>query len=133
MQSPTTPLCRGDTYLDDGGVRVDAVRHLWVVCSDGNAAEVVVVSVTTYRSDRQDTTCPIDIGDHPFIKRTSVAYYHGAEVRSRVKIQQLLDDGSYRGRETIDPIALDRIVAGFGRSPHAPPECVELLEQQGLL
>ncbi|MCE9636022.1 MAG: hypothetical protein K8T90_09970 [Planctomycetes bacterium] len=124
-------LCRGDTYLDDGSACPTGDRHLWVVCSDCKGSSVVVVSITTFRNERQDKTCHVDVGDHPFVTHTSIVLYHAAEVRSATELARSQASRTIRVRERMPPHVLDSIVRGFVDSPHSPPECVAILEDQG--
>ena len=117
-------LRRGATF-HDAGTR-DGRLHLWVVCSDCGAAlrEVVVVSITTvYDDQRQDTTCVLDVGDHDFIRHTSIVFYALAEVRALATLESAIADGRLKRGAPFREDVLDRIVRGFAASRETPPEC----------
>lgn len=134
MSAPESRLQRGDTIHAAG--TQDSRLHIWVVCSDcdASARDVVVVSITTMHDDqRQDTTCVLDVGDHEFIRHTSVVFYALAEVRSLAALNGALAARKMKKGAPMRPDVLDVIVRGFAASRETPPECEAILESQGHL
>ena len=54
--------------------------HLWIVITtpEGADGRFIMVNITTLRPNAPDTSCVLQVGDHPFIVRDSIAFYHDA-------------------------------------------------------
>jgi len=63
----------GETvFIPDGS---SAGRHLWVVIADSEDGSVAMVEFTGYVEGRQDHSCVVEVGEHPFITKKTVVSY----------------------------------------------------------
>ncbi|MDR3741715.1 MAG: hypothetical protein P4L40_22070 [Terracidiphilus sp.] len=98
---------RGDAFmLDDDD---EAKEHLHVVLTNPTAeGEVVTVAICTRKRWSEDIVC-LEIGDHPFIRHSSVVAYRYARIRKCSAIEQALACGKARSKERISQQLLRRI------------------------
>ena len=82
----------GDTFLLPKSGK--ETEHLWIVVAeiDGTAREAICVSVTT-RRDYSDSTCVLNVGDHPFVNRPSVIFYQDAREMDVALVEKALTSG----------------------------------------
>ena len=120
----------GDTYRREAGA------HLWVVISDPRIDQhsVLVVNVTSMRGKHWgDTTCVLQPGDHPFIKRPSLLLYAAARLHANAALDRELSAGRIQLQEPVSAEVLTRIREGAMQSPNMRFGYQELLKQQGLV
>lgn len=109
-------------------------RHLFVSLtspfkrtSDGPEV-VLLASLSTLRSHRQDKSCVLKKGEHPFVRVDSFIDYS----KCRIVEARLVADGVARGEiEPRPPMPVEpfeRIVDGLRKSPHAEPQHVALFD-----
>ena len=129
LHRPKERVSAGDTFLV-----AHPYNHLNVVCSDpaADASKVLLVSITTFRP-KEDESCILVKGDHPFIKHNSCMRYKDARVASVAQIRALLDGGLLTRREPVSVELLARIRDGAGDSDFLPEEYRRLLQSQGLI
>jgi hypothetical protein len=129
LQRRQEPVNAGDTYLV-----AHPYNHLHVVCSDpaADTSKVLLVSITTFRP-KEDESCILGKGDHPFINHKSCMRYKDARVASVAQIRTLLNGGQMTRREPVSGVLLARIRDGAGKSDFLPEECRRLLQSQGLI
>ena len=94
--------------------------HLHFVCNDPvyypqkDKECVLLVNISSIKSGVPlDSTCILNIGDHPFVSKPSFIYYKKAEIFSVVGIEQQIAEGSYTLREDCSDEVFTRILAGF--------------------
>ena len=121
----------GDTFYIRNR-SVDA--HLWVVISDleKNAGQVLIVSMTTYKSYKEDV-CLLDAGDHPRISHKSCIAYNEARLIALERLTALMDGRSLSVQDPVSAELLARIRDGVSRSRHIKPQYVEWLLDQGVI
>jgi len=101
-------------------------NHLFVVLTPPHSSDdvlsVLTVSLSTWHDDRPcDDSCVLDVGDHPFVRHRSFIRYN----RARISPAQVLIDGvqkgDFRGKQSLDVDALQRVIDGLNRSPDVTP------------
>jgi len=129
LPRPKDPVSAGDTFLV-----APPFHHLNVVCSDpvADPSKVLLVSITTFRP-KEDESCILVKGDHPFIKHKSCMRYKDARVASVAQIRTLLNGGQMTRREPVSVELLARIRDGAAKSDFLPEEYRRLLQSQGLI
>lgn len=79
----------------------------------GNHPQVISVNFTSVPDNTlYDTSCLVDIGDHPFIKHLSYVNYRGARCDSYEQIQKLIDKGVFIKKEPCSDELLQKIING---------------------
>lgn len=125
----TATLKAGDSFRfadgRDGG-------HLWFVISSGQLDPVVVVSVTTWRADK-DQNCVLEVDDHPFLKHKSCIAYDLAKSVSQEKLQLWIERSELQFDDPVSPEILFRLLDGAAASRRIPIKCRSVLEDQGLI
>ena len=125
----TATLKAGDSFRfkdgRDGG-------HLWFVISNGKLDPVVVVSLTTWRADK-DQNCVLDVGDHPFLKHKSCIAFDLAKCVSQEKLQIWIARGELELHDSANFELLFRLLDGAAASRRIPIKCRSILEDQGLI
>jgi hypothetical protein len=79
------------------------------------AQEVLLVSVTSY-ADEKDSTCILDVGDHPFITHKSCISYRHAKVVPLGALEGYLNRGRLAVQPPVSQTVLERIIAGLSIS-----------------
>ena len=116
------PLKVSDTFFmsGTGGVANPAGAHLMVCVGmtlDGGALIVPIVS----RHDYSDTSCLIEVGDHPFIKHPSCAAYDFVRKISLASINADIASGMIKTRESVSAEVLTRLQVGIVTSDEIEP------------
>ena len=120
---------RGGTLLIVSGTNYDPSRqHLFVICTNPNAAgEVLLVSIRSSH-DGCDETCLLGPKAHAFLNRPSYISYRHARIASARFLQESAANQSMMPREDFRPNILEEICAGFAKSDNTPPECQRFYE-----
>ena len=125
----TATLKAGDSFrfadARDGG-------HLWFVISSSQLDPVVVVSVTTWRADK-DQNCVLEFGDHPFLKHKSCIAYDLAKSVSQEKLRLWIERSELQFQDPVSPEILFRLLDGAAASRRIPIKCRSVLDDQGLI
>lgn len=124
----------GDVFRAAEGYR-HVEEHFWVVVSDTSAhpKEVVIVNGTSRKPGRE-TTCLLEVGDHPWVCRSTCVAYSFARVTTLLELR----DGLYSGalEKSPDPLpahVLARIRDCSGNSPFLPDRIADILIAQGII
>jgi hypothetical protein len=113
----------GDTFIYDD--EDDDVGHLHVIVTRPDASgKVVTVSVTS-RHRKSDAMVPLEIGDHPYITRSSVFTFAYAKVRTISEINAVIANGDASPKEQMDEKFLRRCRAALTESEFTPYEVIE--------
>lgn len=92
--------------------------HLWVVmndeCPDGQC--LLLMITTIYETRKTDTTCVLNVGDHPFIKHPSYIAYRLAQLSRADHVRKMLAKKYYVSKEDFDVPVFDRIAEGIFQS-----------------
>lgn len=99
------------------------VPHLHIVISDPDPEKnVMIVNLTTfYNTGREDNSCILQIGEHPFIKQKSYIPYHFAKEMNMLK---LISEGMSKNiefKENISDEMLLKIQNGAKKSDFLKP------------
>lgn len=102
-------------------------NHLCIIlCHDTEPPEqCVIVNIT---SDAYDTTCTLDIGDHPFIERASYIWYRKAVITEVSKIEAGVRAGVVTRDQDISPGILRKLQQGALQSPGTSNEIKEFVK-----
>ena len=116
-------ITRGTTFLYPGTHGNPNKLHLCVTLTEPARAEgriVLFVPIVTLRSGA-DTTCVLNVGDHPFIRHASRVDYGRMDQRPEAQLVRMLRDGVLQEREPLARNVLERVLEGVFKSPHAAP------------
>jgi len=114
----------GETFL---GALPDQTPHLWVVLTPpDDTGEVVIVNFT---SDHFDTTCPIEVGEHPFVKHRTFVRYQDAVLTSAKLLQKGVSKGFLQPHKPLSPALLKRIREGAVISDFTPAKVVSAVKR----
>lgn len=107
----------GGAFLDLSSA---GTPHLWFICTEADAdGNVVAISVSTVRANAE-TTCVLDVGDHPFVHHESSMVYRLATLVSVSELAKKRKIGSHKVRPDATPALLKRIREGALVSPMTP-------------
>jgi hypothetical protein len=112
--------------------------HLHVVISDPrkDTNGIVVVNLTSVKPGKlvyQDSSCILQSGDHPFIKRPTWIRYADAKEFSILELDKWLATGELTKNKPMPTTALKKIIAGAGFSVHFKNKFKTRLIQHGLI
>lgn len=103
--------------------------HLFIVCNDtcklGANLFVNISSVV----DPCDTTCVLDVGDHPFIRHPSFVFYARAVVISVESLQRGFEQSRITPQDDLAEEVFQRVVDGITVSPDTPAKVVRYYTQ----
>ena len=107
----------GDTFLRPARSTPIERQHLWIVVTDPNGNnEVLIVNLTSFKS-WQDQTVILNKGEHPFITEPSCVFYREAEIVDNSKLDQAERMGAIAKRECCSKSLIDLIRSGVIASP----------------
>lgn len=124
----------GSTFLFPGTHQNPDNLHLCIVVTPPIAQEgdtLLFVPVITMRDDFADVTCILDVGDHPFIVRTSVVDYRRIFQRSVMQLERMLEMGDLHLRGQVSTAVLARVQEGVMVSDHTPRFAVSFMQKHG--
>ncbi|MFQ2178093.1 hypothetical protein [Aeromonas veronii] len=120
---PQNPLRKGTLLIPSGGT-----DHLFFICNDPifypNLAKecFLAVNISTIKQGiEHDTTCQLNVGDHPFVRHPSFVFYKKAEIWGAVTVSQEIAMGNIRPHVPCEDPVFTRVLEGFGISPHVLP------------
>ncbi len=129
MTSPQSgalfPVAQRDAFLipSQPGIEEDEY-HLFTVLTDPTRSDSVLLvnASTVYPSVVHDTTCYLNVGDHPFIRHLSYIFYAKSRIVTLQKMRTLVASRTiiYRPPPISVPV-FERIIAGVG-GPQMDPE-----------
>lgn len=122
----------GDTFLlDDRSID----PHLWVVISDPAAdrERVVIVNLTSHDDLSKDSSCLLQVGDHPWVSHETCVRYKDARIVAELQLDALVKRKRLEPREPVSDELLTKILEGAERTEFLPLKCREILRLQGLI
>ena len=122
---------KGCSYLSDIETTTSKQqkRHLRIVVSNVNKdMECLVVTLVSKKYEWQDSTCVLNVGDHPFIKHPSVIDYKICQKVNVVKILNGVRKGLFLRMEDVAPDVLKRIQDGVKESEYSPGFCEDFYD-----
>lgn len=107
----------GDTFLRPARSTLSERQHLWIVATDpNNEDKVLIVNITSLKS-WQDQTVILSKGEHPFITEPSCVFYREAEIVDNAKLDQAVRAGAIAKRECCSKSVIDLVRSGVIASP----------------
>lgn len=87
--------------------------HLWIVLSDPalNPTNVLIVNLTS-QTPGKDSTCVLNVGDHPFIRHPTIVYYGKARSVTDALLEQCVREGAINLAIAMERAVLKRIIDG---------------------
>ncbi len=126
-----SPTKKGTVLIPSG-----SKDHLHFICSDPvfyprtGKESVLVVNISSIKPDiEHDTSCVLDVGDHPFITHPSYVYYLKADIFSTENIARNVADGYFDTHEDCGDKTFTRILAGFEISDDVRPKPFRFYEK----
>jgi len=110
----------GYAYLDHQATAMAA--HLWVVCAEplSDLDERVIVSVTSDGPHISDRSCPLEPGEHDFIKHRSFVLFRKARVVTVGDMTAWQSRGYLSPKAALEPDIANRIREAALISPYTP-------------
>jgi hypothetical protein len=114
----------GDSFLMTGPGGFGKA-HLWIAVTDPQTADsqVVIVSLTTLRFDR-DQTVILQPGDHPFVTHQTVVLYSDSRIVDSRRIDAMIQDGTALAHQPCPAQTLQLIQQGLLSSPFTPRKII---------
>ena len=107
----------GDTFLRPARSTPSETQHLWIVLTDPNSEnQVLIVNITSFKS-WQDQTVMLNQGEHPFITQRSCVFYREAEIVDNSKLDEAEKRGAIAKRESCSQDVIDLVRSGVTASP----------------
>lgn len=104
-------------------------NHLFIVCNDTcNLGANLLVNISSV-VDLCDTTCVLDVGDHPFIRYPSFVFYARAVIHRAENLQRGFENGAITPQDDLAEEAFQRVVDGITVSPDTPQNVVHYYTQ----
>ena len=119
------PVSQRDAFLIPSHPGIDEDEyHLFTVLTDPakDNSVLLVNASTVYTGVVHDTTCYLNVGDHPFIRHLSYIFYAKSRIVTLQKLRTLVAARTiiYRPPPISVPV-FERIIAGVG-GPQMDPE-----------
>jgi hypothetical protein len=115
------PYKRGTILIPSGPAHDPDRRHLFVVCSDPCALNLVaIVPIETYTNDLCDQTCTVDAHEHAFIRHKSYVLYRNARTIGCDEVSRGLQAGALTAHDDMNGQTFLRIKNGMCRSLSTP-------------
>ncbi|OLE54423.1 MAG: hypothetical protein AUG51_08475 [Acidobacteria bacterium 13_1_20CM_3_53_8] len=98
-------------------------KHLYVILTEpaGDPPTVAIANITS--TNIADKTVVLEVGDHPFIKKTSYINYSEATVITVEQLRAIMEeDVGVRYKDDASPELLKRIRDGVQASPFTTPK-----------
>jgi hypothetical protein len=107
----------GDTFLRPARSTPSETQHLWIVLTDPNSEnQVLIVNITSFKS-WQDQTVMLNQGEHSFITQRSCVFYREAEIVDNSKLDEAEKRGAIAKRESCSQGVIDLVRSGVIASP----------------
>lgn len=111
-------------------------EHPWTIISDlqKSNTEIVIVNFTGRKNlDCEDTSCIVEVGEHPSINKLSYIYYRRSRVVDLPWLQLRFDVGELRPRNPLTPVLLEKIRSGAKETLFLSNEVERALSIQDLI
>lgn len=128
-------------FHEGSSFKVNRDPHLWVIISDPikDADEVLHVNFTSLvptalmHDPRNDRSCMIRAGEHPFVQHDTCVYYFGARTCSVSHLQWRHGRRELWMEEPVSRELLEKIRRGAAESDHILPAHYDILVAQNLI
>ena len=111
-------------------------QHLWAIISDPKQSnnEIVIVNFTTYKNKGyEDTSCIVEVGEHPFITNKSYIFYRRSRIVDLSKLELFYRTSELKPQDRLSPELLEKIRVGAKESPFLPFGVERILSMQELI
>ena len=115
----------GDTFIN---LNPGSPSHFWIVISTETSEGWVIVNLTTHR-DGCEEACILDVGDHHWIRRTSVVHYIRSSLLSQSAFKSMHELGVYDPKDPLEWEVLRRVQKGALDSLHMKKKHKEIVRQ----
>lgn len=116
------PYKRGTLLIDSGPTG----KHLYFITTDACVDDChLLVNISTLQSEKDDKTCVLSPGCHPFVTANSYVNYRMADIQSADKIARMVAGWVWLPKEDCSDDVVNQIAAGFVTSPHTPQRIVK--------
>lgn len=109
--------------------------HLIIICTDPvffrdyGCEAVLSVNVTTWNGlAYNDASCILDVGDHPFIKHKSFAFYKQSVPLRVPSLIEKVQSGDLIPMGVLSDSVLQKVLDGFEKSNQTPLKSLRFLE-----
>jgi hypothetical protein len=111
--------------------RTGGKEHLWIVATEpfGSAGEVVIVSLTTDRPDKEQTV-RLSPSDHPFIRWPTIVFFTDAQLKPVDEIIALIRKGEATFHDDCSEELLQAIIDGLLASPNTPRRVKRIVSER---
>lgn len=122
-------FAKGNTYYGPLGQR-QLIPHLWFIITNPDPdGMMVVANMTDFANNEGDTTCVLEIGDHPQIYKQSVIRYCDAQLVSNAKLEIALKNKLIAKSEPASSHLIERIRAGALKSDDMEPRLARFVRK----
>ncbi|WP_333894959.1 hypothetical protein [Atlantibacter hermannii] len=123
MTADFNPVQKGTIMLLSG-----SKEHLFFICNDPvfypklAKESFLAVNLTSIAAGIEpDSSCLLNVGDHPFVRHPSYVLYRRAEIFGADSVIQRVSAGDIRIHDPCSEGTFQRILGGFNVSPHVRP------------
>jgi hypothetical protein len=116
---------RGSTFLID---QVGIGTHLWVVLSDPDSDDKVVVVPLSTRRKLSECACVLDVGDHPFLTHETDVKYESSRLVTVDFLARYC-----KQHESCSEAVIERVLVGASKSDRMPLGVQQHLRDQGMI
>jgi hypothetical protein len=121
------PFRRATLLIPSGPAHDLARNHLFVlltnpveqIIDDVKVKNTLLTSISSVPANSPfDSTCILNLGDHPFIRHDSYVFYAMSRIETTQSLIDGVDAGTFTHKEIMDESVAARICAGLTESPH---------------
>lgn len=127
----------GICFRFPSGSSLDPHGHLWIVLAGPvqhvGENKVLTVSVTSCTGHRDDLSCVLTVGDHPFIRHDSFVAFVRTRLANADRLAAALRAGSLIAQPDATPVLVARIQRAALGSPHLANDHKAILRSLGVL
>ena len=131
MTQSYSPVERSTILMPSG-----ATDHLHFVCCNPvfypayNRECVLLVNISSIKQDLEyDTSCILQVGDHPFISKPSYIYYRKADIFGIETIKRSVAQGDFTIHQDCNESVFQRILDGFKISDEVRRRVLQFYEK----
>lgn len=128
------PFRAGDTFFlnNTGGAANPAGAHLMVCLIVDPATDKAIIVPMVTSHEHSNSSCILNVGDHPFIQHETCASYDFARVVSFKEVSEQIDKKKIKLQARIGKDALMRLLVGFVQSDETTPRIYEAARGQAI-
>lgn len=112
-------------------------RHLWIVVSNPQADQVVIVNFSSWPTPRAatdpDPPCDVQAAEHPDLSKDSYVRCDKARLVQPQDLERLLGSKTLSPAKQAPPALVTKLQRALGESKETPTEIKTLLRAQGYI